>query len=230
VQEQQELSSAQSSLPDAPLAVLATQRKRFQVFVGARSPFISDNAGINTSMGRESPEHFAPEETPSFSALYGAPVVQKESNVFFDKYLYPSLRRQDLQYHPSTNESFLGRVGYAASRLFFTSDNSGKRKLNTAYLFGALASAAASSTTYRLYRTQHVPGIFGNFGSTHPASDTFGNFGSTIGGDTGKKIFQQFWPQIHRIPRGHSLKVLQRVEDRIVRDPTSAALVSPPAR
>ena len=44
-----------------------------------RTPLIFDGAAINASTIRESPEYFAPKVTPSFSALYGAPVVQKET-------------------------------------------------------------------------------------------------------------------------------------------------------
>ena len=103
-----------------------------------------------------------------------------------------------------TSDSFLGRASYAASRLFIARDDSGKKKFNTSYLLGALASAAVANTTYRRYRTQLVPY------QAQSVSGTFGNFGSTVGGDAGERIFQQFWPQIHQILRGHSLKVLQR--------------------
>jgi hypothetical protein len=209
-EQRQELRSAQNSLPDAPSAVSATRRRNdFQAFADTISPFIFDGVATNASMARRSPESITRGVTPGFDALAGTPVVQKESYTLFDKYHYPSLLRQDPKYRPSASDSFMGRAGDAASRLFFTSDNSGKRKLNTSYLLGVLASAAASSTTYRLYRTQHVPGTFGNFEPTRPVSGTFGNFGSTVGGDVGKNILRQFWPRIQQILRGHSPKVLQ---------------------
>jgi len=225
-----ELRSVQSSLPDAPSAVPAKQRERFQAFTETITPLVFDGAAITATMARESPEYLAPGATPSYSALYGAPVVQKESNVSFDKYLNSSLLREGMRYHPSTSDSFLGRASYAASRLFITRDDSGKRKFNASYLLAALASAAASSTTYRLYRTQHVPGTFGNIGPTQHVSNTFGNFGSTVGSDAGRNILQQFWPRIHQTLGGHTLKALQRNEGRIAMDPTPAVLVSTPAR
>jgi hypothetical protein len=195
-EQRQELRTPQNSLPDAPSAVLTMQRERFRAFPETSSPFIFDGAAIDASMARESAEHLAPGATPRFSASYGAPVSQKESNVFFDKYLCPSLQRQDPQYHPSTSDSFMGLASDAVSRLFITSDNSGKRKFNTSYLLVVLASAAVATNAYRPYRTQSVSG-------------TFGNFGSTVGGDVGKNIFRQLWPRVHQILRGHSLKVLQ---------------------
>ena len=182
----------------------------FQAFVEERSPLIFDGAAINAGTIRESTEYLAPRVTLRFSALYGAPVVQREPNVSPDNH---------------TSDSFLGRASYAAFRLFITRDESGKRTFNTSYLLGALASAAVANTTYRRYRAQLVPY------QTQSVSGTFGNFGSSVGGDAGERIFRQFWPQIHQILRGHSLKVLQRVEDRIAGSSmSSSALPSIPAR
>lgn len=191
-EQRQELRTAQSSLPDAPSAVPEKQRERAQALVETTTPLMFDGAAVNSKMARESPEYHAPRVTPSFSALYGASVVQKRPNVFPDNH---------------TSDSFLGRASYAAFRLFIAHDESGKRRFNTSYLLGALASAAVANTTYRRYRTQLVPY------QAQSVSGTFGNFGSTVGGDAGERIFRQFWPQIHQILRGHSLKVLQKVED-----------------
>jgi hypothetical protein len=115
-------------------------------------------------------------------------VVPKEPNVFPDNH---------------TSDSFLGRASYAASRLFIARDDSGKKKFNTSYLLAAFASAAVANTNYRRYRTQLVSY------QTQSISGTFGNFGSTVGGDAGKRLFQQFWPHIYQILRGHSPKALQ---------------------
>lgn len=183
-----------SSLPDAPSAVLAKQPERFQAFAETGSSIIFGGASINASMARESLGRLTPGVTTS---LYEVPVVQKESNVFLERYLYPSLPKQDLRYQRSTSDSLLGRASYAVSRLLITRDESGKRTLNTSYLFRALTSAAVASATYRStsaavaaathspYRTQHV--------------STFGNFGFTVGGDAGKNILREFLPRIHQI-------------------------------
>jgi hypothetical protein len=218
-EQRQELRETQSFFPDAPSAVPAKQRERVQAFGEAISSLIFNGAPSAATMAREPPEPLTPGVSRRLSALYEAPMVQKEPAVFPDRYLYPSLLRQDLRYHPSTSDSFLDRVSYAATRLFITRDNSGKRKLNTSYLLVTLASAAASSTTYRLYRTKTISGTFGNFGSTQPVSGTFGNFGSSVGGDEGRNIFQQFWPRIQQILGGHSLKILRRAGERTATDP-----------
>jgi hypothetical protein len=218
VQEQrQDLRNTQSSLPDAPSAVPAMQRERLQTFVETITPLIFDGGAINARMARESLQRLAPGVMPSYSASYGAPAVQKKSTVIFDKYLYSSLLREDMRHPSLTSDGFWGHASYAASRLFITRDDSGKKKFNAAYLIGALASAAVANTTYRTYRAQ-------------PASVAFGNFGSTVGSDTGRNIFQQFWPHIHQILRGHSPKVMQTAEERIASDPLPVALALTLAR
>jgi hypothetical protein len=69
-EQQQNLCSAQSSVPDAPSAVSVTQqRKRSPAFVNAKSPLVFGGAAINVSMARESQAHLAPGATPAL-ALY----------------------------------------------------------------------------------------------------------------------------------------------------------------
>jgi hypothetical protein len=225
----QELRRAQTSLPDAPSAVLAAQRKRFQVFPEVRSPFIFDGAAINANMAGESPERRAPGVTPSFGAWYGAPVVQKKSTALFDKFLHPSPRGLDLRYRPPASDSFLDRVTRAASGLVFTRDGSGKRKVNTPYLLGVLASAAVATATYRPTSAAVAADLYRLHGAV-TASGTFGNFGSTVGGDAGKNIFHEFWPSIRQLLGRRSPKVLQRVEERIGADVMPAVRGSAPAR
>lgn len=220
-EERQELRSAQSLLPDAPSAVPAKRRERYQTSREAIFPLIFAGAAITPTLASESPEYLAPKIATRVSVLREAPVVQKEPNVVPAEHLYPSLW-QDLRY--PTSDSFMGRVNYAASRLFIPRDNSGKRRFNTSYLLAALASAAVANTTYRRYRTQLVPH------QTQSASATFGNFGSAVGGDAGRNVLQQFWPRIHQTLQGHSLKALQTVEERSARDSIPAALASTLAR
>jgi hypothetical protein len=208
-EQRQELRTAQSSLPDVPSAIPAKQRERFQALVETIPSLIFDGTAINAHMAHESPEHLPSGVTPSFRALYGAPVVQKEPNVFLDNH---------------TSNSFLGRASYAASRLFIARGDSGKKKFNTSYLLAALASAAVANTTYRRYRAQLVPY------QTQSVSGALGGFGSTVGGDAGKRIFQQFWPHIYQILRDRSLKDSRWVEGRLARDPTLATLASAPVR
>lgn len=201
------------SLPDAPSVQHPTQAEKFHVFIEeARSPLAFGAAAINVGVMREDVENRGPGTQPGFTALYRAAVLQKESSVFFGKYLYPLLLKQDPRYHPSNSESILGRTAYAASRVLITRNDSGKRTLNSSYLLGVLTSAAVA-TAYRPYRPRSP-------------SSTFKDLGSTIGSDAGINVFHEFWPGIRQILKRHEPKFVSRIEERITNDHSSNEVVS----
>ena len=205
------------SLPDAPSVQRPTGAEKFHTFVEeARSPLTLGAVAINVRIMREEEEHFAPGTRPSFTTLYRDAVLQKESSVFFGKYLYPLLLRQDPRYHPSTSDSILGRTTYAASRVFITRNDSGKRTLNTSYLLGVLTSAAVA-TAYRPYWARS-------------ASNTFKGVGSTIGNDAGINVLHEFWPGIRQVLKRHSPKFVSRIEERLTNNQTSREVVTTQAR
>jgi len=205
------------SLPDAPSVQHPTQAEKFHVFIEeARSPLAFGAAAVNAGLMREDVENRGPGTQPGFTALYRAAVLQKESSVFFGKYLYPLLLKQDPRYHPSNSESILGRTAYAASRVLITRNDSGKRTLNSSYLLGVLTSAAVA-TAYRPYRPRSP-------------SSTFKDLGSTIGGDAGINVFHEFWPGIRQMLKRHQPKFVARIEERITNDHSSKEVVSAQAR
>jgi hypothetical protein len=202
------------SLPDAPSAQPPSQAEKFRAFVDeARSPLIFGAAGINAGIMRE----LQPESLPgrnALTALYKGALIQKESGAFFSKYLYPALLRQDPRYYPSSNRSFLGRVSYAASRIFITRSDSGTRTLNTSYFLGMLTSVAIT-TAYRPYWTRS-------------SSATFKTLGSTIGSDAGINLLHEFGPDIRQIVKRRAPKFVSRCEERITNDQTLRDIATPP--
>jgi hypothetical protein len=107
------------SLPDAPSVQTPTQAEKFQTFVNeARSPLRFGAVGINAgAMRKIGLSSVTPGPRPSLTASYKAGFTQKESSTFFHRYLYPSLLKRNMRYHPSTSGSFMGRASYAASRI-----------------------------------------------------------------------------------------------------------------
>ena len=194
------------SLPDAPSFQPPTQAEKFQAFVDeARSPLMLGAVGVNAGVMRETEvEHFTPGPQPSFASLYQVALIQKESSAFFGKYLYPSLLRQDPRYYASTSDSFMGRATYAASRIFITRDDSGKRRVNTSYFLGVLTSVVIS-TAYRPYWERSTSGAFNNFGTT-------------IGGDAGINVLHEFGPGIRQMVNAHTPRFVSRIEERITHD------------
>jgi hypothetical protein len=194
------------SFPDAPSAQTSIQAEPFRPFLDrAHSPSALAIVGASAALARE-PElaQVAPRLRANLTAAYEAGATKQKSNSFFDKYLYPSLRNPKLQYRPSTSSSFLGRATDAASGIFVTRDNSGRRRLNASYFLGVLTSVAVH-TAHRPYWARS-------------ASEPFNNFGSTIGSDAGVNLFHEFQPCIRQIIRGHAPKFVSRIEDRITSD------------
>jgi hypothetical protein len=129
--------------------------------------------------------------------------------------LYPSLLKQSLRYQPSASGSLMGRATDAASRIFVTRDESGKRRLNTSYFLGVL-TAVAVHTASRPYwaRSNSAP---------------FSDFGSTVGNDAGVKLLHEFGPGIRQMVTGHMPEFVSRIEAHI-RDQTPREVASIPAR
>jgi len=206
---QRQESRTWRSLPDAPSVRTPTQAETFHTLVDeARSPVTLGMIGINAGVTHGL--------QPSFNASYETVFTQKESSTFFGKYVYPSLLKQNLRYHPSNSGSFMGRVTYAASRVFIRRDDSGKGRLNTSYFLAVLTSVAIH-TAYRPYWARS-------------ASATFNNFGSTIGSDAGINLFHEFEPGMRQVVKDHAPKFVSRIEERITNDHSPTEVVSTPAR
>jgi hypothetical protein len=95
----------------------------------------------------------------------------------------------------------MGRATYAASRILFTQDNSGRGSLNTSYFLAVLSSAAAH-TAYRPYWRRSV-------------SEPFSDFGSTIGNDAGMNLLHEFGPGLQQLMKSHAPKFVSRIEERL---------------
>jgi len=207
-----------SSLPDAPSALLPAQAENFHASVDeAPSPLKLGAVDINARVMREKElGQVNAGLQPSLAAPYKSALIPEVPSTFFDKYLYPSLRKQGPLYNPSTSGSFLGRATDAVSGIFITRNDAGKRRLNTSYFIGVLTSVALH-TAYRPYWTRST-------------SATFNNVGSTIGSGAGINLFREFGPGIKQMVKGYAPKLESRVEERIANDQTPNEVVSTPAR
>ncbi len=206
-----------SSLPDAPSSVQRPKRtERFHTFVNETdSPLTLGAVGVSAAAMRSTElGRVTPGPQPSFTAHYQVAFIQQESSGLFGKYLAPSSLNP--RYYASTSDSFMGRASYAASRIFVTRDDSGKRRLNIPYFLGVLTSVAVH-TAYRPYWTRS-------------ASTPFNDFGSTIGGDAGINVFHEFGPGIRQMVKGLTSKFVSRIEERINHNQIPKDAVSIPAR
>jgi hypothetical protein len=184
--------SLRQSLPDAPSVEAAARAYKSNVFGGeARSPLKFDAMGGKWDLMRQG-DFAAPEQAVS---------SQKESTNVFERYLNPSMLKQQLGYHSSSSGSILGRAIYAGSRTFVNRDEAGRSRLNMSYLLRALTSMAAATASRPYWRRS--------------LGEPFGDFGSTVGNEAGMNLWHEFRPSIQQLLKSHTPRFVSKIEERI---------------
>jgi hypothetical protein len=201
--QQREEDSTVNSLPDAPSLRASAHTETFRVLAAeARSPVAPRWGGAGPAVVADSePANGHRPAEVLYGDFYREAPVQQDSGDFFQKHLYPTLLKRSVSYHPSSSSNLMGRATDAASRIFIVPEDSGKTRLNTSYLLGTLASAAAHSA-YRPYWRRSI---------SEPLSD----FGSKIGNDAGMNLFHEFGPGIRQLMKSHEPKFVSRMEEHI---------------
>jgi hypothetical protein len=228
--------SPDAPLPDAPMpSPLVPKPAQFQTdgfrWVAVEPGLAFSRGSANTAtitgvFGQTRPAYVAPLFPPTACLFYDtadkAP-TQKVSSFFLDKYLYPPTLPQSSRYQASANDGLFGRATDAASRIFWTRDQSGTRRLNTSYFLRVATSIAADTASRPYWRRS----------GTAPLSD----FGSTIGNDAGMNLFREFGPDLGQVVTSHMPRFIARIEQRILQDvnqqsphPHSRGASSSPAR
>jgi hypothetical protein len=187
-------------LPDAPTAQVQTEG--FQIGSGAGfSPVTIGKLWINAGGKMATDKVFGrPLNATVLDSAVRPP--QKRSDDLLSRYL-AAPARQNVRYQLSSSDKVMGRATDAASRIFVTRDESGKRRLNTQYFLRVLTSVAADSASRR-YRARS---------GTAPLS----SFGSTVGNDTGMNLLHEFGPGIRQKMAGHAPGVVSRIGERLIR-------------
>jgi hypothetical protein len=206
-------------LPDAPSTVKpSTRAEKSQKFAyEARLPLVT-RAAANISNVRQGTElrHATAVPQPSFIPSEELVFSQKESGNFVVKYLCPPLVKRSLLYQHSTSNTLMGRATYAASHIFVTRDDSGKRKLNASYFLGVLSLVAVHNARRPYW--------------ARSASAPFDDFGSTIGNDAGLNLFHEFEPSIRQMVWGHAPRLAFKIGKRTTQHQNLKEVVSSPAR
>jgi|SRR5579872_1287066 len=187
--QQREAKLKLDSLPEAPSAQASASEEQTlkAAFKGERvgvSPAWAGGSGATLWAFAEKPEG-----------------VQEQQGDFFERHLYPALLKRNLDYRPSMSSTLMGRATYAASRIFFTQDESGRGRLNSSYFLGVL-SAAMVHVASRPYWNRS-------------AAAPFSDFGSTIGNDAGMNLLHEFRPGLEQLMKSHTPRFVSRIEERL---------------
>ena len=164
-----------------------TAREKFEVFlVHTHSSNTFLGAGIDALKFSTIRKRNSEYETSfmGFGQRWGIDLATGETNVFFERFLMPTLLKQDPRYFRNPGLPFSRRSLYSISRVFITHADSGRQTFNASKILGGAASQAIADL--------YVPG---QRQGLHPILErvTF-----NLIRDAGLNMVHEFWPDLHR--------------------------------
>jgi hypothetical protein len=118
-----------------------------------------------------------------FGHRYGVAIADQDLGNFMTEAIMPSLFHEDPRYFRKVHGSFMGRLGYAATRVLVTRTDAGNWRFNTSEFLGNGIVASIGNAYY--------PDARG-------ASGTLQRMGTQIGTDAISGVLKEFWPDIKR--------------------------------
>jgi hypothetical protein len=165
-----------------------TTRQKFDVFIHSTySPRTFANAAIDEAADRAKGNHLNREYETGVRGVgqrYGINLATNETDVFFQRFLFPTLLKQDPRYFRNPDLPFFQRALYAMSRVLITRTDSGGQTFNSSRIL----SVAAARTVADLY----VPG---ERQGMHPIASCVS---FTLLRDAGMNLAHEFWPDVRR--------------------------------
>lgn len=165
-----------------------TAREKFNVFLHSTySPRTFANAAIDEAADRARGNHLNREYETGFRGVgqrYGINLATNETDVFFQRFLFPTLLRQDPRYFRNPDLPFFQRALYAMSRVLITRTDNGGQAFNSSRILSVAASRAVSDL--------YVPG---ERQGMHPIAACVS---FTLLRDAGVNLAHEFWPDVRR--------------------------------
>jgi hypothetical protein len=163
-----------------------TAREKFHVFLAhTYSPITFANAGIDSIKDKLTNDDREYERGwMGLGQHYGIQLATSETDVFFERFLIPTVLKQDPRYFRNPDLPFFKRALYSMSRVLITRSDSGHQTFNASKVLGGAASQALSD----LYVPGHAQGMA-------PIRDrvTF-----DLARDAGMNLVHEFWPDLRR--------------------------------
>jgi hypothetical protein len=165
-----------------------TKREKFNVFLHSTySPWTFANAAIDQATDHVKGRQLSQEYETGFrgqAQRYGIALATTETDVFFQRFLFPTLFKQDPRYFRNPDLPFLKRVFYSMSRVVVTRTDSGGEAFNASRILGNAASQAVADL--------YVPG---QRQGMHPIA---GTISYNLLRDMGMNLVHEFWPDVRR--------------------------------
>jgi hypothetical protein len=165
-----------------------TPRQKFDVFLHSTyAPRTFANAAIDEAAdwakGRRLNREY---ETGALGVgqAYGINLATNETDVFFQRFLFPTLLKQDPRYFRNPDLPFVQRALYAMSRVLITRTDNGGQTFNSSRILSIAASRAVSDL--------YVPG------QRQGMSPVATSVSFTLLRDAGMNLLHEFWPDARR--------------------------------
>ncbi|MGZ7077291.1 MAG: hypothetical protein ACXVJL_14930 [Candidatus Angelobacter sp.] len=165
-----------------------TARQKFAVFLHSTySPRTFVNVALDEAADRAKGKHLNREYETGFRGVgqrYGVSLATNETDVFFQRFLFPTLLKQDPRYFRNPDLPFFQRALYAMSRVLITRTDNGGHAFNSSRILSVAASRAVSDL--------YVPG---ERQGMHPITACVS---FTLLRDAGENLVHEFWPDVRR--------------------------------
>jgi len=165
-----------------------TSREKFHVFLHSTySPWTFANAAIDQATDHVKGRHLNREYETGFRGVgqsYGVALATSETDVFFQRFLFPTLLKQDPRYFRNPDLPFFKRALYSMSRVVITRTDNGGQTFNASRVLGSAASQAVADL--------YVPG---QRQGMHPIA---GCISYNLLRDAGMNLVHEFWPDLRR--------------------------------
>src|ERR1700704_3695160 len=178
----------QKSSPSLSEWMPLTARQKFDVFLHSTySPRTFANIAMDEAWDRAKGKHLNREYETGFRGVgqrYGISLATNETDVFFQRFLFPTLLKQAPRYFRNPDLPFLQRALYAMSRVLVTRTDNGGQTFNSSRILSVAASRAVSDL--------YVPG---ERQGMHPIAACVS---FTLLRDAGENLLHEFWPDVRR--------------------------------
>lgn len=175
-------------------------REKFHVFVQhTYSPYTFAGAAFDAGTAQATGAWYSyGGGMEGYGKRFGASLADSESGVFFGRFLFPVLLKEDPRYIRSSSTKTMPRMAYAVSRVVVAPNDSGKKTINLSLILSAFASAGLANAYY----PRPARGL----------GDTAGRAASGLLSTAGMNLLREFWPDIISKFRKHEPKPIQKIE------------------
>ena len=178
------LPVTQLVLPADSKYVPLTAQEKFDIFWRSTySPYTFLSAAFDAGWAEASGDSRQYGWGPQgFGKRYGAALADSESGIFFGRFLFPVLYKQDPRYFRKGKGGVLHRFLYATSRVVITREDDGRDAANMSNLLGTLSASTLSNAYYPADK--------------RGVRRTFIRSSNGLASEAETNLFREFWPDI----------------------------------